>query len=120
MSTATQPTTVATAVADSGNDNGGGNNSPLSDTVAIAALVISLIALVTTVVQLTQTLIPGAKGLPNRDQRIMGRWAKFTSRRFRWWQLRLEIDFDAPVIFLARHDNSQGPVKGGTPIWYAT
>jgi hypothetical protein len=86
--------------------------------VAIVALVIAVIAFVTTVVQLAQSIIATARGLPNCDERVMGLWAKSTRSWFKWWQLRLEVDFEAPVIFLAHNDNNRGPVQG-TEIWYA-
>jgi len=96
------------------------DDQKLSDEVAIAALVIAVVAFVTTVVQLAQTIIASAKGLPNCDERVMGKWARYTSRKFKWRQLRLEIDFEAPLIFLAPTDNVKGPagLHSEVPIWY--
>lgn len=91
----------------------------LSDRVAIAALVVALVAFVTTVVQLAQAIIAAARGLPNCDKRVMGEWAKWTSIKFKLKQLRLEVDFEAPVIFLAPTDNRNGPVRENDIIWYA-
>jgi hypothetical protein len=104
--------TNSTGEADSNNNNNG------TDKVSISALVIALIALLATLVQLAQTIIASAKGLPNCDKRVMGRWAKHTKRKFRPTQLRLEVQFEAPVIFLARKDNPNGPIPD-VPIWYA-
>ncbi|KAK9776879.1 hypothetical protein AB5N19_07474 [Seiridium cardinale] len=91
--------------------------------VAIVALVIAVIAFVTTVVQLAQSIIATARGLPNCDERVMGLWARSSRVWFKWWQLRLEVDFEAPVIFLAPDDNARGPVKDDNgkdaKIWYA-
>ncbi|KAI0137106.1 hypothetical protein BJ170DRAFT_44056 [Xylariales sp. AK1849] len=91
--------------------------------VAIVALIIAVIAFVATVIQLAQSIIATARGLPNCDERVMGKWASFSSRKFKWWQLRLEVDFEAPVIFLAATDNTRGPVKDkhgdDADIWYA-
>jgi hypothetical protein len=94
---------------------GDGSDSDLW--VAVAALVIALFALCASLLQLAQTIIASARGLPNCDQRVMGLWANYTHKRIRW--LRLEVEFEAPVIFLARSDNPKGPVRG-VPIWYAT
>lgn len=93
------------------------NGDPELNT-AIAALIIAVVAFITTVVQLAQTIIATAKGLPNCSKRVMGKWAKFTKRSFRWRELRLEIHFTAPVIFLARAENPKGPVED-EDIWYA-
>jgi len=88
--------------------------------IAIAALAITVVALVTAVVQLLQTVIAAARSLPNCDSRAIGKWARFTRRRLLWRQMRLEIDFVAPVIFLAPNDNPKGPVDDPTvPIFYA-
>jgi len=88
--------------------------------VAIAALVVAAVAFITAVVQLAQAVIATAKGLPNCDKRVMGQWATLTYPRFRWRQLRLEVSFDAPVIFLAAQNNVKGPVHDPpTPIYYA-
>lgn len=91
--------------------------------VAFVALFIAATAFIAAVVQLAQSIIATARGLPNCDKRVMGLWAASTKNRFKWWQLRLEVDFEAPVIFLARDDNKRGPVKNeqdeDTDIWYA-
>ncbi|KAI1843360.1 hypothetical protein JX266_010534 [Neoarthrinium moseri] len=100
---------------------GADDNSELY--VAIVALIIAVIAFATTVIQLAQSIIATARGLPNCDERVMGKWADLSSRKFKWWQLRLEIDFQAPVIFLAPAKNVRGPVKdehnNDAPIFYA-
>jgi hypothetical protein len=89
------------------------------DPVAISALVISLVALLAAVLQLAQTIVASAKGLPSCDERVIGAWAKATKWRFRPLQLRLEVVFEAPVIFLARSDNTKGPVRDNDVIVYA-
>jgi len=85
---------------------------------AIAAVLVAVVAFFTTVVQLAQAIIASARGLPNCDERVMGQWAKYTSRKLKWSQLRLEVHFEAPIIFLARKDNTKGPQ--GSEIYYAT
>ncbi|KAH6648317.1 hypothetical protein BKA67DRAFT_360231 [Truncatella angustata] len=86
--------------------------------VAAVALVVACVALLAAVVQLIQSIYATGKGLPNLDERVMGEWAKFSGVWFKWWQLRLEVDFEAPVIFLAPARNTRGPVKDAD-IWYA-
>lgn len=91
--------------------------SPLADRVAIAALVISTLALLCVVLQYVQAIIATAKGLPSRDKEVMGLWAPYV--RLKWRFFRVEVEYEAPVIFLAANDNKNGPVDAA-PIWYVT
>ncbi|GAB1318358.1 hypothetical protein MFIFM68171_08568 [Madurella fahalii] len=90
--------------------------SPLADRVAIAALVISTLALLGVVLQYVQAIIATAKGLPSRDKEVMGLWAPYV--RLKWKFFRVEVEYEAPIIFLAPDDNKNGPVD--TAIWYVT
>jgi hypothetical protein len=92
-----------------------GSSNKLSDNVAIAALVFSLVAMLTVMLQFVQTIIATAKGLPNSDREVMGLWADFVHKRLRWF--RLEVQYEAPVIFLTSTNNSHGAVEGNR-IWY--
>lgn len=94
--------------------DGSGSNK-LSDNVAIAALVFSLVAMLTVMLQFVQTIIATAKGLPNCDKEVMGLWADFVHKRLRWF--RLEVQYEAPVIFLASTNNEHGAVER-SKIWY--
>lgn len=47
----------------------------------------------------------------------MGPWAKSTKRKIRWTELRFEVLFETPVIFVAKPTNLRGPVKN-KPIHY--
>ncbi|KAK3312082.1 hypothetical protein B0H66DRAFT_570027 [Apodospora peruviana] len=76
--------------------------------VAIAALVISTLALLGVVVQYIQTIVATANGLPNRDKEVMGQWAPYT--RIRWGFFHVEVEYEAPIIFLAANDNPKGPL----------
>lgn len=90
--------------------------SPLADRVAIAALVISTLALLGVVLQYVQAIIATAKGLPSRDKEVMGLWAPYV--RLKWRFFRVEVEYEAPIIFLAPNDNKKGPVDAD--IWYVT
>ncbi|EON97168.1 putative modin protein [Phaeoacremonium minimum UCRPA7] len=47
----------------------------------------------------------------------MGRWSLSKRRKFRFDELRFEVQFEAPVIFVCPPSNSRGPVAN-KPIWY--
>lgn len=47
----------------------------------------------------------------------MGRWSLSKRRKFRFDELRFEVQFEAPVIFVCPPSNSRGPVPN-KPIWY--
>ncbi|ORY56336.1 uncharacterized protein BCR38DRAFT_402491 [Pseudomassariella vexata] len=95
-----------------------GDGNEVENELALAALVVAVVAFIVATIQLAQSIIAGARGLPNCDTRVMGKWAELTSWKFRWRQLRLEINFEAPVIFLSSNDNKLGPVKDNDVIWY--
>lgn len=103
------------------NDNMSVNNSDDDKEVniAIAAIIISTLALLGVILQYIQTIIATANGLPNRDKAVMGLWAPFA--RIRWGFFHVEVEYEAPIIFLAPNDNKNGPVEGipwyvdGTP-----
>ncbi|KAF4892419.1 hypothetical protein CGCF415_v012995 [Colletotrichum fructicola] len=85
--------------------------------VAIAALVIAIVALFAATLQFAQAVFATARGLPNCDERVMGKWSKNSKSKFRWRQLRLEIEFEAPIIFLAPPGNERNPGEGAA--WHA-
>ncbi|KAK3331547.1 hypothetical protein B0H66DRAFT_445079, partial [Apodospora peruviana] len=59
-------------------------------------------------VQHIQTIIATANGLPNWDKAVMGQWAPYT--RIRWGFFPVEVEYEAPIIFLAANDNPKGPL----------
>ncbi|KAF4894664.1 hypothetical protein CGCVW01_v014003 [Colletotrichum viniferum] len=85
--------------------------------VAIAALVIAIVALFAATLQFAQAVFATARGLPNCDERVMGGWSKNSKSKIRWRQLRLEVEFEAPIIFLAPPRNEKNPGKGDA--WHA-
>ena len=82
------------------------------DVLALVALVVSLVALVATTLQVIQQYTATADGYRRCAPSIMGPWAKFTRRKFRPVELRFEVLFAAPVIFLAPPTNPYGPIQG--------
>ncbi|KAK1999389.1 hypothetical protein LX36DRAFT_605135 [Colletotrichum falcatum] len=85
--------------------------------VAIAALVIAIAALFAAELQILQAIFASARGLPNCNKVVMGGWSKGTKIRPKFKHLRLEVRFEAPVIFLAPPKNTNTPQAGDT--WYA-
>ena len=90
------------------NDNGNGNNTELF--IAIAALIISLAAFFVSILQALQQYYSSARGYASCGPAVIGKWAKFRHRRFRWYEFRFEVQFLTPVIFVARPSNTRGPM----------
>jgi hypothetical protein len=78
--------------------------------VAAAALVISVVALSATFMQVMQQYYASARGYSQCNEKVMGDWALTKSRRFSWEELRFEVQFDAPVIFVCPPNNKNGPI----------
>jgi hypothetical protein len=109
----------------SNNTNTGGdppddnNNSYQELFVAIAALVISIVALIATLLQVAQQWFASAAGFANCDEKVMGLWHLSKKRVVRPYELRFEVQYEAPVIFLCPLSNKRGPVKD-QPILFLT
>lgn len=80
--------------------------------VAAVALVISVIALFATCTQVLQQYYASARGYSLTSQKVMGDWALTKSRVFIWEELRFEVQFDSPVIFVSPPTNKRGPIPG--------
>ncbi|KAH7029517.1 uncharacterized protein B0I36DRAFT_325927 [Microdochium trichocladiopsis] len=85
--------------------------------VGAIALVVSCVALLLTTLQVLQTYFASATGYARCGPKVMGDWAKSTRRILRPYELRFEVQFETPVIFLAHPNNNRGPVPD-EPIWY--
>ncbi|KAK3688904.1 hypothetical protein B0T22DRAFT_512812 [Podospora appendiculata] len=94
-------------MSDSGSSN---SQDSLNDKVAIAALVISTLALLGVVLQYVQTILARSYGLPYRDKEVLGKWAPYA--RLKWGFFRVEVEYEAPIIFLAANNNENGPQEG--------
>ncbi|CZT02194.1 probable Modin [Rhynchosporium agropyri] len=76
------------------------------------ALIVSLVALVTTVMQVLQQYFSSAEGYRRCAESVMGQWAQGTKRKLRFKELRIEVTFETPVIFVAPPTNTRGPIAG--------
>lgn len=81
-----------------------------NDVVSIVALIVSVIALIGTVLQVLQQYYASATGYSNCGEQAMGPWSQTRKRIFRPEELRFEVRFQAPVMFVCPPDNKRGPV----------
>jgi hypothetical protein len=88
------------------------SNPDSQNFLAFAALIISLVALLTTVLQVLQQYYSSAEGYRRCADSVMGLWAKGTHRKLRFQEFRIEVVFETPVIFTAPPDNKRGPIQG--------
>ncbi|CAK7216881.1 hypothetical protein SCUCBS95973_002960 [Sporothrix curviconia] len=77
---------------------------------AIAALAISVVALIVAALQLLQQYFASAQGYSQCSEKTIGLWSKFTKRKFLLKQFRFEVRFRVPVIFVAPPYNRFGPL----------
>ncbi|KOS22103.1 hypothetical protein ESCO_001904 [Escovopsis weberi] len=95
------------------NGGGGGGGNDNSDfVVAMVALVVSVVALLIAIMQALQQYFASAQGYSQCSRKVMGEWASSRERTFRWSELRFEVRFDSPVIFISPPKNDKGPIKG--------
>ena len=71
-------------------------------TLSVAALVVALVALLTTLGQLLQQYFATADGYRRCQSSVIGPWAKRTRLRWRWSEFRFETLFTTPTISLYR------------------
>lgn len=62
----------------------------------LTALLVSLVALVTTVLQVLQQYFSSADGYRRCTKSVMGEWADGTHRKLRASQFRVEVVFETP------------------------
>lgn len=79
--------------------------------INIFALVFALVALVGTFAQVLQQYIASAAGYSNCGEPVMGEWHHWKKRKFRWKELRFEVQYETPVIFVCPPSNDKGPIK---------
>lgn len=91
-------------------DGNGNDGIDANDILGIVALIVSLIALLGTVAQVLQQYYASAAGYTNCDEKVMGKWHESKQRIFRYYELRFEVQFESPVIFVAPPTNKSGPV----------
>jgi len=88
-----------------------------STIVSLVALAISIVALVGTVLQVLQQYLASAAGYSNCGVKVIGDWHRSKKRKFRWSELRFEVQFEAPVIFVCPPSNVRGPVRDA-PVYH--
>jgi hypothetical protein len=88
------------------------SNPDSQNLFGFVALMISLVALFTTVLQALQQYYSSAEGYRRCADSVMGLWAKGTHRKLRYQEFRIEVVFETPVIFTAPPDNKRGPIQG--------
>ncbi|KAL5314067.1 hypothetical protein ACEPPN_018491 [Leptodophora sp. 'Broadleaf-Isolate-01'] len=76
------------------------------------ALIVALVALLTTVLQVLQQYFSSAEGYRRCAESVMGEWARGTKRKLRPQEFRIEVIFETPVIFVAPPTNKRGPIAG--------
>ncbi|KAL8372502.1 hypothetical protein RB595_002029 [Gaeumannomyces hyphopodioides] len=93
-----------------GSESGGKDKPDAELYVAVVSLAIALVALLGTVMQVLQQYYASATGFSNCDRRVIGAWHNYKERIFKWKELRFEVRFKAPVVFVCPADNTKGPV----------
>ncbi|EPE31662.1 hypothetical protein GLAREA_12418 [Glarea lozoyensis ATCC 20868] len=95
----------------------GGFDSVNQNVFGLTALVVSLVALVTTVLQVLQQYFSSAEGYRRCARSVMGAWSSGTHRKLVAREFRVEVVFETPVILVAPPTNKKGPIAG-RPIYY--
>ncbi|EGO53917.1 hypothetical protein NEUTE1DRAFT_148405 [Neurospora tetrasperma FGSC 2508] len=84
--------------------------SSSDDKVETAALVISLVALIGTFLQVVQQYLASATGYANCRKSLKGGWYDTVHRKLQLKELRFEVQFETPVIFVCPQTNDRGPM----------
>ncbi|KAM5373020.1 hypothetical protein ACJZ2D_007231 [Fusarium nematophilum] len=98
----------STSDAPSPTSGGGDDNTELI--IAVVALIISVLAFVIAILQALQQYYASATGFSSCSPAVIGKWSRFSRRRMRWSEFRFEVQFEHPVIFVARPENRKGPL----------
>ncbi|TGO33846.1 hypothetical protein BHYA_0225g00290 [Botrytis hyacinthi] len=83
----------------------------------LVALIIAVIALLTTCLQVAQQYFSSAEGYRRCAESVMGLWSGGTHRQLRIREFRVEVVFEVPVILVAPPNNKRGPIMN-KPIHY--
>ncbi|KAF7931369.1 hypothetical protein BELL_0224g00020 [Botrytis elliptica] len=83
----------------------------------LVALIVAVIALLTTCLQVAQQYFSSAEGYRRCAESVMGLWSEGTHRKLRIREFRVEVVFEVPVILVAPPDNPWGPILN-KPIHY--
>jgi hypothetical protein len=99
----------STAVPDP-SSSGQGNDDNTELIVAVVALVISVLAFVIAILQALQQYLATATGFTSCSEAVIGKWSQFARRQMVWTEFRFEVQFETPVIFVAKPSNTRGPL----------
>ncbi|KAF7896014.1 hypothetical protein EAF00_006029 [Botryotinia globosa] len=83
----------------------------------LVALIVAVIALLTTCLQVAQQYFSSAEGYRRCAESVMGLWSEGTHRQLRIREFRVEVVFEVPVILVAPPSNTRGPISN-KPIHY--
>ncbi|KAF7912555.1 uncharacterized protein EAF01_001576 [Botrytis porri] len=83
----------------------------------LVALLVAVIALLTTCLQVAQQYFSSAEGYRRCAESVMGLWSAGTHRQLRIREFRVEVVFEVPVILVAPPNNQRGPILN-RPIHY--
>jgi hypothetical protein len=98
----------STAVPDA--TSGGDKDDNTELLIAVVALVISVLAFVIAILQALQQYLGTATGFSSCSEAVIGKWAQFARRQMLWSEFRFEVQFETPVIFVAKPGNTRGPL----------
>ncbi|TGO48021.1 hypothetical protein BOTNAR_0497g00020 [Botryotinia narcissicola] len=76
----------------------------------LVALIVAVIALLTTCLQVAQQYFSSAEGYRRCAESVMGLWSGGTHRQLRIREFRVEVVFEVPVILVAPPDNPWGSI----------
>jgi hypothetical protein len=88
-----------------------------SDSLAVTAIAFAVVALCGTIGQILQQYLGTSEGYRRCQSSVMGLWAQATRRIFNWGDMRFEVIFQTPVIYLSRPFNDRWPLIN-RPIHY--
>lgn len=93
------------------------NKMGLSDNIAVVALVVSLVALLIALAQLSQQLLGTADGYRRCASSIIGIWAQRRHRKFLWSEFRFETQFVTPQIVLVTPAAFFKELEDNSEVW---
>lgn len=99
----------STAVPDP-DSSGGSSDDNTELIIAVVALVISVLAFIIAILQALQQYLATATGFSSCSEAVIGKWSQFARRQMVWSEFRFEVQFETPVIFVAKPSNTRGPL----------
>jgi len=82
-----------------------------SDTLAVTAIVVALIALLSTVGQILQQYIGTSEGYRRCQSSVMGLWGQSTRRKFHFGEMRFDVFFQTPEFVVGTAFRGDGRQK---------